>query len=341
MTVKKAIRAQAMEIGFDAVGFCRAETAEADRDNLYAYLKRGNHGAMDWMVETAPRRASAAALWPEAKSVVALALSYAPEGDPLETRPGQGLVSVHARGRDYQTHVKKRLKRLARWMAETYDCAVKVFVDTAPVMEKPLAVSAGLGWRGKHTLMTTKDLGSWLFLGEVFSTLELEPDAPQEDRCGDCRACLDACPTGALYAPYRMDARRCVSYLTLEHKGPIDLSLRPLMGNRVFGCDDCLAACPFAHDAPPAKVAAFRPKNGTGALQLAELAALDDSAFRARFPGSSIKRAGRDSMVRNALIAIGNSAEASLSDVAESLLGDESEIVRDAAAWAAGRLRGP
>ena len=296
---------------------------------------------MGWMADTAERRHGPCALWPEARSVVVLGINYAPGAAPLEalSDPSRGAVSVYARGRDYHDPVKKRLKRLARWMVETHGCGVKVFTDTAPVMEKPLAARAGIGWQGKHTNLVSKDFGSWLFLGEVFTTLELEPDAAETDHCGSCDACLTACPTGALFEPYRIDARRCISYLTIEHKDGIDAQLRPLMGNHVYGCDDCLAACPWNKFATPTQMEAFHPRPSADNPPLAELAALDDAAFRERFSGSPLKRSGRDRMTRNALIAVGNSRNPALAEIAEGLLNDESGLVRDAAEWALKRLK--
>lgn len=333
---KQAVRAEASALGFDAVAFCAAADApadEANRRNLEAYLARGHHGSMAWMADKAERRTTPTALWPEAQSVVVLGVNYGPEGDPRHAHsdPAKGAVSVYARGREYQDFIKKRLKHLARWMVGSYACRVKVFVDTAPVMEKPLAARAGLGWQGKHTCLVSPDFGSWLFLAEIFTTLELEPDTAGADRCGSCRACIDACPTGALYEPYRIDARRCISYLTIEHKESIDPELAARMGNRVFGCDDCLAACPWNKFAAPTKEEKLRPQNGADDLSLAELATLNDAAFRQRFAGTPIKRTGRERMVRNALIAVGNSGDPSLAGIAESLLNDDSALVRKAA----------
>ncbi|OHC75719.1 MAG: tRNA epoxyqueuosine(34) reductase QueG [Rhodospirillales bacterium RIFCSPLOWO2_12_FULL_58_28] len=333
---KQAIRAEASALGFDAVAFCAAVDApddEANRRHLKAYLARGNHGSMEWMAETAGRRSTPTALWPEAQNIIVLGVNYGPEGDPRQAHgdPAKGAVSVYAQGHEYQDVIKKRLKHLARWMVKTYACQVKVFVDTAPVMEKPLAARAGLGWQGKHTCLVSPEFGSWLFLAEIFTTLELEPDKAGVDRCGSCRACIDACPTGALYEPYRLDARRCISCLTIEHKDSIDLELAARMGNRVFGCDDCLAACPWNKFATPTGEGKFQPREGAADLSLAELATLDDAAFRRRFAKSPLKRTGRDRMVRNALIAVGNSGDPSLAKIAEKLLNDDSALVREAA----------
>jgi epoxyqueuosine reductase len=337
MDVKAAIREKALELGFDAVGFAPAALAETARQGLAAYLAAGYHGDMGWLEARAAERASPAGLWPPAKSVVVLAMNYGPEADPRAAlaERGAGVVSVYARGRDYHDLVKKRLKALGRWIAATWPGELKVFVDTAPVMEKPLAQRAGLGWQGKHTNLVSPAFGSWLFLGEVYLDRELAPDAPGEDRCGSCRRCLDACPTNAFPAPYRLDARRCISYLTIEHKGQIPEALRPLMGNRIYGCDDCLAACPwnkFARATPHPEL------RGAAGGTLAALARLDDAGFRARFSGSPVKRTGRDRFVRNVLVAIGNSGDPTLAPEAARLLDDPSPLVREMAAWAVARL---
>jgi epoxyqueuosine reductase len=299
---------------------------------------------MDWMATTAPRRGHPRALWPQVRSVIMLGLNYggAHTDDPLAIlkRRDRGAISVYAQGSDYHDVIKPRLKALARWLTERAggDCDVKVFVDTAAVMEKPLAEAAGIGWQGKHTNLVSRQLGSWLFLGAIFTTLELPPDAPEQDHCGSCHACLDICPTAAFPAPYRLDARRCISYLTIEHKGPIPRELRDAIGNRIYGCDDCLAVCPwnkFAQTGHEAKLAA---RDELRAPALAELARLDDVAFRQLFAKSPIKRTGRDRFVRNVLIAIGNSGDAALAGEAERLLSDSSPLVRGAAVWALARL---
>ncbi len=337
---KAAIREKALALGFDAVGFAPAALSGEARDNLAAYLGQGLHGDMGWLADKADRRGDPKTLWPDAKSVIVLGMNYGSTEAPnahlgdAET----GVVSVYARGRDYHDVVKSRLKALARWLAESRKCQVKVFVDTAPVMEKPLAEAAGIGWQGKHTNLVSRDFGSWLFLGEVFTDLALEPDAPHDDRCGACRACLDACPTAAFPAPYRIDARRCVSYLTIEHKGPIPRELRPLLGNRIYGCDDCLAACPWNKFAQATGEAGLLPRSELTAPRLAALAMLDDAAFRKMFSGSAVKRLGRDRFVRNVLVAIGNSGALALADVAERLLDDAAPVVRGAAVWALARL---
>ncbi len=340
--IKKAIRDQALDVGFDAVGFASAEAVQNDEESLAEYLKFGHQGEMTWMAETFDRRKSPQGLWPEARSVIVLGLNYGPADDPMaQLDPkDRGAISVYARGRDYHDLVKKRLKRVGRWMAETYGCELKVFVDTAPVMEKPLAVRAGLGWRGKHTNVVSRDFGSWLFLGEIFTTLVLPPDDPLGDLCGSCEECLKACPTGALIEPGKIDARRCISYLTIEHKGPIPENLRAAMGNRIYGCDDCLAACPWNKFATPHEQTAFIPRDACSLPKLAALASLDDTAFRETFSGSPVKRTGRDRMVRNALIAIGNSGDGALASVARRSCADSSPLVRDAGAWALDKLTG-
>ena len=340
--IREAIRAEALLLGFDAVGFAPAHLAEEARANLTEYLARGYHGDMGWLAATAARRGDPQALWPEAKSVIVLGVNYAGEDDPLAALADRecGAVSVYARGRDYHSTLKKRLKALARRIAARWPGDLKVFVDTAPVMEKPLAQEAGLGWQGKHTNLVSRGFGSWLFLGEIYLSLELSPDPPEPDHCGQCRRCLDACPTAAFPAPYRLDARRCISYLTIEHKGPIPHELRPLIGNRIFGCDDCLAVCPWNKFARAASEPDFRPRAALTGPRLAELATLDDAAFRARFAGTPVKRIGRDRFLRNVLIAIGNAPGAGLELItaAEHLLHDAAPLVRGAAVWALGRI---
>jgi len=337
--VKEAIRAKALELGFDAVGF-----APANGDwsaGLEAFVADGRHGTMAWMEERREQRAAPQGLWPEVRSVVVLGCNYAPSGDPLSTlaHPERGHVSVYARNKDYHDLMKRRLKALGRWMAEQYGCALKVFVDTAPVMEKPLAAQSGLGWQGKHSNVVSRRFGSWLFLSEIYTTLELEPDPPEPDHCGRCTRCRDACPTAAIVADGQVDARRCISYLTIEHKGPIPEDLRPLMGNRIYGCDDCMAACPWDKFAPPTREADFLPRIELTAPRLADLAALDDATFREVFSGSAIKRIGRDRMVRNVLVAMGNSGLPHLAAAAAALADDPDEAVRDAARWAVARLQ--
>jgi epoxyqueuosine reductase len=340
---KAAIRRKALELGFDAVGFAPAALNASARENLQAYIDRGYHGDMGWLADTAERRGDPRHLWPEARSVIVLAQNYGPAHDPLAIleHPDRGAISVYAQNRDYHDLVKKRLKRLARWLHETLHGEVKVFVDTAPVMEKPLAAAAGLGWQGKHTNLLSRDWGNWLFLGEVFTTLELAPDGPEADHCGSCRACLDVCPTDAFPAPYQLDATRCISYLTIEHKGPIPRELRPLMGNRIYGCDDCLAICPWNKFARRTDADAFKGRLELTAPRLRDLAALDDAGFRQVFAASPIKRTGRARFVRNVLIAIGNSRRPDLTETARGLLDDGSPLVRGAAVWAFARLADP
>jgi len=310
---------------------------------LRGWVAEGYHGEMGWMAERIAWRADASALWPEARSVVMLVENYGPGSDPLATlgQADRATISVYARNRDYHDRIKKRLKRLARWIVEETGEDVKVFVDTAPVMEKPLAALAGLGWQGKHTNLVSRDVGSWAFLGAIFTTLDLPKDTPTPDACGSCRACLDICPTAAFPAPYRLDARRCISYLTIEHKGPIPRGLRAAMGNRIYGCDDCLAVCPWNKFAREAQDAAYHAREALRAPALAELLVLDDAGFRALFTASPVKRIGRARFLRNVLIAAGNSGEAALVAPVRALLEDDSPLVRGAAVWALSRLLGP
>jgi len=338
---RKAIRAKALEAGFDAVGFAPAELGGDAANHLREFLDHGYHGDMGWMAEKADRRAGPKALWPEAKSVIALGMNYAPGDGPLALleQPQRGAISVCARNRDYHDVVKKRLKALGRWIGGTFGCGIKVFVDTAPVMEKPLAMRAGIGWQGKHTNLVSRAHGSWLFLGEIYTTLGIPADVAERDHCGSCQACLDICPTNAFPAPYRIDARRCISYLTIEHRGSIPEEFRPLIGNRIYGCDDCLAVCPWNKFAKATDEPAFLPRAELTAPRLADLARLDDAAFRTLFAGSAIKRTGRDRFVRNVLIALGNSGDAAQLPAAEALTSDPDPVVRDAAEWAVARLR--
>jgi epoxyqueuosine reductase len=339
---KALIRDRALRLGFDAVGFCRAELGPEARARLADFLAAGQHGDMGWLATRTEQRSQPTALWPEARSVIALGLSYAPEDDPLATlaRPDRGNISVYARNRDYHDVVKGRLKQIALFVAQRFGAGVKVFVDTAPVMEKPLAQRAGLGWQGKHTNLVSRGHGSWLFLGEIYTSLELEPDAPHADRCGTCARCLAACPTNAFPAPYRLDATLCISYLTIEHRGPIPHALRPLMGNRIYGCDDCLAVCPWNRFASATREAKLSSRPELTAPRLAELAALDDAGFRALFSGSPVKRIGRNRFVRNVLIAMGNANDPALIGPAASLLDDPDPVVAEAAAWAVAQLSG-
>jgi epoxyqueuosine reductase len=335
------IRAEALRLGFSTVGFTQAVLPPEARARLDRFLAEGLHGEMGWMADRAAQRAHPRALWPEAVSVIALGLSYAPEEDPLAVlaRRDRAGISVYARNRDYHDIVKKRLKALARWMVARWrGTELKVFVDTAPVMEKPLAQRAGLGWQGKHTNLVSRAHGSWLFLGEIYTTLELPPDTAEADHCGSCRRCLAACPTDAFPAPYRLDARRCISYLTIEHRGPIPEEFRAPMGNRIYGCDDCLAVCPWNKFARAHSEPGFAPRAELTAPRLAELAMLDDAGFRTLFSGSPVKRIGRDRFVRNVLVAIGNSDDPSLRPVAQRLAEDPDPVVAEAARWAAQRL---
>lgn len=334
------LRAQARAFGFTAMGICRPDAIPEAAGRLDAFLEAGHHGTMAWMADRKSWRAAPDQLWPEARSVIMLAEAYTPDSDPLALleEPDRGAISVYARNRDYHDLVKKRLKRLGRWLIEAAGGEIKVFVDTAPVMEKPLAAAAGLGWQGKHTNLVSRELGNWVFLGAVFTTLELPVDTAGRDHCGSCRACLDICPTNAFPAPYQLDARRCISYLTIEHKGPIDPELRPLLGNRIYGCDDCLAVCPWNKFAQAAQEAGYWARVELTRPRLAELAALDDAGFRAVFAGSPIKRIGRGRFVRNVLYAIGNSGDRGHLAVARALVGDPDPVVADAAAWAARQL---
>ncbi len=339
---KGLIRDQALGLGFEAVGFAPAALGTAARENLGDYVARGYHGDMGWLAEPdrLARRGDPKALWPEARSVVVLALNYGPAGDALSllSEPERGNISVYARGRDYHEVIKKKLKAFGRWMAETLDCRVKVFVDTAPVMEKPLAERAGLGWQGKHTNLVSRDYGSWLFLGEVYTSLELAPDTAEHDHCGSCHKCLDVCPTDAFPAPYQLDARRCISYLTIEHKGHIAAEFRRPMGNRIFGCDDCLAVCPWNKFAAATREATFLPRIELSAPRLADLAELDEASFRQLFARSPVKRLGRERFLRNLLIAVGNSARPELAETARRRLDEASPLIRAMAIWALAQL---
>ena len=337
-----AIRARALALGFDAVGFAPAELGPEARERLRAFLAAGQHGEMGWLADRAEQRSHPQHLWPEAKSVVCLGLSYAPAEDPLATldQPARGNISVYARNRDYHDVAKGMLKHLGQFIASRFGAGIKVFVDTAPVMEKPLAALAGIGWQGKHTNVVSRAHGSWLFLGEIYTTLDLPPDAPHADRCGTCTRCLTACPTAAFPAPYRLDATRCISYLTIEHAGPIPQALRPAIGNRIYGCDDCLAVCPWNRFARATRHVKLQARADLIAPDLAALAALDDAGFRHKFAGSPVKRIGRDRFVRNVLIAIGNSAAPSLAPAAARLAADANPVVAEAARWALARLQG-
>ena len=338
--MKAALEAFARTQGFDAVGIARPNAIPLAAERLRAFLDAGAHGDMAWMETKAAWRGDPGALWPQARSIVMLGINYGPELDPLAILKDRmrGGISVYARGDDYHDVVKSRLKAVGRWLIDTAGGEIKVFVDTAPVMEKPLAAAAGIGWQGKHTNLVSREFGSWLFLGAIFTTLDLPPDAPESDHCGACRACLDICPTAAFPAPYRLDARRCISYLTIEHKGPIDRALRPLIGNRIYGCDDCLAVCPWNKFAKAGRQTKLAAREALRAPQLAELARLDEAEFRTLFAKSPVKRTGRVRFLRNVLIAIGNSDDATLAPEAERLLDDASPLIRGAAIWALGRL---
>ncbi len=338
--LRDALVTQAKALGFDDIGFTAPDQVPHAKDGLADYLAAGHHGEMAWMAERTHWRGDPAALWPEAKSVIMIAANYAPAHDPLAdvARKDRAAISVYARNRDYHDLLKKRLKRLARWLVEETGAEVKVFVDTAPVMEKPLAQAAGLGWQGKHTNMVSRQFGSWVFLGSIFTTAALRVDAPHGDQCGSCQACLDICPTKAFPAPHKIDARRCISYLTIEHKGVIAREFRKPMGNRIYGCDDCLAVCPWNKFASRTEELAFQPRAELQAPRLAELAALDDAAFRRLFSGSPIKRIGRNRFVRNVMIAIGNSENETLIPIAIQRLEDAAAEVRAMAIWALGAL---
>jgi epoxyqueuosine reductase len=339
-SLKTALVQQALALGFDGVGVTDPDAIAGVRQRLETFLAAGAHGEMGWLADNPARRADPKVMWREVRSVIMLGVNYGPDEDPLAIlgQRSRGAISVYARGDDYHDLIKKRLKLLARWLMATAGGDVKVFVDTAAVMEKPLAQASGLGWQGKHTNLVSREFGSWLFLGAIFTTLELVRDEPERDHCGSCRACLDICPTAAFPAPYRLDARRCISYLTIEHKGPIPHEFRNNIGNRIYGCDDCLAACPcnmFARLGGENKLAA---RDALRAPGLAHLVRLDDAAFRAMFTRSPVKRIGRDRFVRNVLIAIGNSNDGALAMEAQRLLADESPLVRGAAVWALSRL---
>jgi len=342
LDLRSRLEAEARSLGFVAVGFAPAKEDPVRTQRLERWLGDGAHGTMEWMEARADQRRAPQALWPEARSVIALGMSYAPDCDPLalESQPDRARISVYAQGKDYHDTVKKRLKALARWLvAQAPESQLKVFVDTAPVMEKPLGEAAGIGWQGKHTNLVSRQHGSWLFLGAIYTTIPFEPDLPHDDRCGSCTACQSACPTDAFPAPYRLDARRCISYLTIEHKGPIAEEFRVALGNRIYGCDDCLAVCPWNKFAETAhRHRDFLPRAELVAPRLAELLMLDDASFRQLFAGSPIKRIGRDRFVRNCLYAAGNSGDASLISPVEALTSDPDDAVADAARWALARL---
>ena len=338
--LKAALTQKACELGFDCIGVTRPDGLRDAANHFHEFLKTGAYGDMDWLARQPERRADPRALWSDVASVIMLGVNYGPDEDPLEILKARtrGAISVYAQGDDYHDVIKRRLKMLARWLVETAPSEVKVFVDTAAVMEKPLAHASGIGWQGKHTNLVSRSFGSWLFLGAIFTTLELPADEAETDHCGSCQACLDICPTAAFPAPYKLDARRCISYLTIENRGPIPREFRKAMGNRIYGCDDCLAVCPWNKFAQAGREARLAARDDLRAPDLAELARLDDAAFRARFAKSPVKRTGRDRFVRNVLIAIGNSSDASLAREAERLLADASPLVRGAAVWALSQL---
>jgi len=347
LSLQQGLREKAKELGFAAIGFAPATDDPVRAGRLHDWLGEGFHGTMQWMKDRAEVRQGPQSMWPDASSVISLAMSYAPALDPLalDGDAEKARISVYAQGRDYHDVVKKAEKALARWLvaeAEKHgvEVAVKVFVDTAPVMEKPLAAAAGIGWQGKHTNLLNREHGNWLFLGAIYCTLPFEPDTPHEDRCGSCNACQVACPTDAFPEPYRLDARKCISYLTIEHKGPIPHEFREAMGNRIYGCDDCLAVCPWNKFAETAsRHRALTPRAELAEPMLSELLALDDAAFREKFSGSPIRRTGRDRFVRNCLIAAGNSGNPDLLTQVEGLRSDPDPVVAEAADWAAQRLR--
>ena len=326
--------------GFDAVGIATARADPTQADRLWRFIAEGYHGDMTWLAETAVRRASPLGLWPQARSVVMLAMRYGSGDDPLHwlQAPDRAIISSYAQGADYHDVMKPKLKRIAGWLGQATAAGVKVFVDTAPLMEKPLAAIAGLGWQGKHTNLVSRELGSWFFLGAILTTADLTPSAPEADHCGSCRRCLDACPTDAFPAPYRLDARRCISYLTIEHKGHIALEFRAALGNRIYGCDDCLAVCPWNKFAVAGRESRLAARASADNPPIGELLALDDAAFRARFAGSPIKRTGRDRFLRNVLIAAGNSGDRRLLPDVMRLASDTSPLVRAMAVWAFGQL---
>ena len=341
--LKRWLRDLALSEGFDDLRVVTPDAIPQAGERLARFTSEGRHGTMDWLETTRDRRSSPQALWPDVRSVIMLAMNYGPDAPPLDVlkKTDRAAISVYARHRDYHDVIKGRLKTIASKLAARTGEEVKVFVDTAPVMEKPLAEKAGLGWQGKHTNLVSREFGSWLFLGSIFTAAELAPDEPETDHCGSCRACLEICPTAAFPAPYQLDARRCISYLTIEHRGPIPHEFRPLIGNRVYGCDDCLAVCPWNKFASAAREAKLKARDDLKEPRLAELLALDDDAFRGHFSGSPVKRIGRDRFVRNVLIAAGNSRSPDLVAPVRALSRDASPLVRGAAAWALSRLMEP
>jgi len=341
--IKTALIVQARALGFDCAGVTDPGAIARAGRYLHEFLAAGAHGDMEWLASNPQRRVDPRALWPAVRSVIMLGVNYAPDEDPLAIlqQRTRGAISVYAQGDDYHDVIKKRLKALARWLVATAGCEVKLFVDTAAVMEKPLAQAAGLGWQGKHTNLVSREFGSWLFLGAIFTDADLSRDEAETDHCGSCRACLDICPTSAFPAPYKLDARRCISYLTIENKGAIPREFRKAIGNRIYGCDDCLAVCPWNKFAQASREAKLSPRAELRAPDLASLARLDDAAFRKFFAKSPVKRTGRDRFIRNVLIAIGNANDPALATEARRLLGDPSPLVRGAAVWALSQLLGP
>ena len=338
--MKERIRAKAKEEGFDAIGFAQAKMGLREKARLEAFVSLGQHGDMTWMAEHLERRKDPRSLWPDVRSVIAVAINYGPENSPLNDLRAfdRANISVYARNKDYHNIIKKRLKKLGRWLGKEFNCDLKVFVDTAPILEKPLGQAAGIGWQGKHSNLVNQKFGSWLFLGEIFTTLNLEPDASEVDHCGSCQKCLDICPTNAFPEPYMLDASRCISYLTIEHKGHIPVEYREKMGNRIYGCDDCLAVCPWNKFAKMASESAFIPREDLSLPLLEDLLCLDDLSFRKKFSGSPIKRIGRNRFIRNVLIAMGNSGAKNPTVDFLNLLDDSSNIVRAMAVWAVGRM---
>ncbi len=335
------IRNKAKALGFDDLGFTKPIIAKSDQESFKSYISNGWHANMEWLASNPERRSNPNNLWPEVRSIVMVSMNYGPRSDPLELLKSQtqGAISIYAQGKDYHTVIKDRLKMLGQWIVDTMECQVKVFVDTAPVMEKPLAMSASLGWQGKHTNLVSRKHGSWLFLGALFTTLDLVSDGNgHNDYCGSCHACLDACPTKAFPEPYKLDANRCLSYLTIEHKDHIPREFRRPMANRIYGCDDCLAVCPWNKFAHTARESAFEPRDSLVGPRLIELASLDDNSFRQLFSGTAIKRTGRNRFVRNVLIALGNSGDLNALPLIEKLLSDPSHLVRAMAVWALKQL---
>ena len=338
--LKEEIRKRALAAGFEAARFTTPTAIPEARARLAEFLAQGRQGDMEWMARETARRGDPSALWPEARSVIVMGLNYGPSSDPMASlgHPSHSTISVYARGKDYHDIIKKKLKQIAGWLSRTRGCEVKVFVDTAPVMEKPLAAAAGLGWQGKHTNLVSRTFGSWLFIGSIFTTEFLPADERELDHCGACNRCLEVCPTNAFPKPYELDARRCISYLTIEHKGHIAEEFRTAMGNRIFGCDDCLAICPWNKFAQASQEARLAARAGTNNPPLADLLGLDDPGFRARFAGTPVKRTGRDRLIRNVLIAAGNSGDRGLVPRVRDLLDDASPLVRAMAVWALSKL---